>query len=186
MTDKIVVLQAGRFEKLKGQALLLDALGQMATDPRWILWIAGGAQRPAEKELRQELELQARRLGIHQRVQFLGHVTDMPSVLASTDIYCQPNTGPESFGLSFIEALHAGLPVVATDLGGAREILTPDWGVLVEPKPEAVAAGLRRILNGALWAEAGSVRAAELCDAGTQIEAFADAIRSLRERRYAA
>ena len=54
-----------------------------------------------------------------------------PRLLAAADIHCQPNTAPEPFGLAFVEALHAGLPVVTSDLGGAREIVHARCGVLV-------------------------------------------------------
>ena len=44
-------------------------------------------------------------------------------MMAAADIYCQPNLTAEPFGITFIEALHSRLPVVATALGGTREIV---------------------------------------------------------------
>jgi glycosyltransferase involved in cell wall biosynthesis len=186
VTDRMVIVQAGRFDQLKGQALLLDALGRLAGDPRWVLWVAGAAQRPAEVLLLRKLENQAAALGIGNRVSFLGHVSAMPALLASADIYCQPNIAPESFGLTFIEALNARLPVLATNLGGAREILAPDWGTLVAPRADSVAEGLAQLLNFPHLSEGGPQRARAMCDAPTQIQAFVDAIGSLRERRNTA
>ena len=65
----------------------------------------------------------------------------------AADIHCQPNTAPEPFGLVFVEALYAGLPVVTTALGGALEILTDACGVLV-PAGDAPALTRRRF---AVW-----------------------------------
>ena len=65
----------------------------------------------------------------------------------SADIHCQPNTGPEPFGIAFVEALYAGLPVVTTRLGGALEIVNETCGVLVPPGDAgALAAALRRLI----------------------------------------
>ena len=71
------------------------------------------------------------RKGLAERVRFLGERADVPDLLGAADIHCQPNSSPEPFGLAFVEALHAALPVVTSDAGGAREIVTPACGVLV-------------------------------------------------------
>ncbi len=69
-------------------------------------------------------------------------------LLAAADIHCQPNTGPEPFGITFIEALYAGLPVVTTSIGGALEIVDGSCGMLVEPNdPAALAGALRRLIE---------------------------------------
>ena len=100
----------------------------------WVCWTAGGAQRPAEAAYLAELRQTAARLGIAERVRFLGQRTDVPHLLAAADVHCQPNTGPEPFGLAFVEALAAGRPVVTTALGGALEIVDETCGVhFVEP-----------------------------------------------------
>ena len=130
----VVIVLAGRLEVSKGHAILLDALGAVRDLPGWILWQVGGVQRPSEQEYLVSLRARAQRLGIAERVRFAGQRADMPLVLASADIQCQPNTGPESFGLAFVEALAVGLPVVSTRLGGAIEIVDDSCGVLVPPE----------------------------------------------------
>ena len=80
------------------------------------------------------------RLVLSDRVCFLGQRRDVPRLLAAADIHCQPNTGPEPFGIAFIEALYAGLPVVTTALGGALEIVDQTCGILVPPGDEAALA----------------------------------------------
>ena len=169
--DAVVVIQACRLERWKGHTLLLDALGRLRDRPDWIAWIAGGAQRPHERVYLAELEAQAAAAGIADRIRFLGQRADVPRLLAAADVHCQPNTGPEPFGIAFIEALYAGLPVVSTRMGGAAEIVTEDCGVLVEPgDAAALASGLRRLIadpsERVRLGKVGPARAAELCDPG--------------------
>jgi glycosyltransferase involved in cell wall biosynthesis len=131
--ETVVVIQTSRLERWKGQSLLLSALAQVRHLPNWTCWIAGGVQRSAEAEYFQELKLQVQELGIVDRVLFLGQRTDVASLLAASDIHCQPNIGAEPFGITFIEALYAGLPVVTTALGAASEIIDHSCGQLVPP-----------------------------------------------------
>jgi glycosyltransferase involved in cell wall biosynthesis len=91
------------------------------------------------------------------------------ALLQAADVYCQPNRDPDSFGLSFIEALGASLPVVTTRMGGASEIVNTTCGVLVEPGSIAeLTAALRRLLSHPAerrrMGEAARSRAAELCN----------------------
>ena len=123
-------------EAWKGHRLLLEALGRLRHVPGWVLWVAGGAQRPYEARYLAELEAQATELGIRGRVRFLGQRSDVPRLLRAADIHCQPNLGPEPFGIAFIEALQARLPVVTTAMGGPLEIIDGSCGVLVAPRPE--------------------------------------------------
>ena len=172
--DAIVIIQASRLERWKGQTLLLSALGQLREVTSWTCWIAGGAQRPHEAEYMQELQTQARGLGIADRVQFIGQRADVPRLLAAADIHCQPNTGPEPFGIAFVEALYAGLPVVTTAMGGGMEIVDESCGRLVAPDD---AEGLSEVLRSLIinsaerekLAAGGSARAEQLCNPARQL-----------------
>jgi glycosyltransferase involved in cell wall biosynthesis len=171
--ESIVILQASRLERWKGHALLLSALARLKDDPRWTCWLAGGPQRPAEAIYFAELRELAGEFGIAGRVRFLGERADVPGLLATADIHCQPNTGPEPFGLAFVEALGAGRPVVATALGGALEIIDETCGLLVAPDALPLAEGLRRLIQDAelrvRLGSAGPARARALCDPARQI-----------------
>lgn len=186
---QVVVLIAARFEPWKGHQLLLDALAQIRANPRWTLWIAGQAQRPHEQRLREELLKFVDNAGITERVRLLGHVEDVGGLMQAADIYCQPNTEPEPFGLTFIEALHARIPVVTTRLGGAEEILTPETGYLLPPRAEAVAGTLEALIDNAelrrCIGELGRVRALEVCDPRKQVARFVRSIETLRQVRAA-
>ncbi len=128
----------------------------------------GGAQRRGEEAYRVQLERAAHDRRIGHRVHFLGQRDDVAALLWASDLYCQPNSEPEPFGVSFVEALYAGLPVIATDAGGPREIVTPDCGVLVPPGDRAaLVEALRLLITDAdlrrRLGAAGPARAAHLC-----------------------
>jgi glycosyltransferase involved in cell wall biosynthesis len=170
----VVIAQACRLERWKGHGLLLDALGRLADVPGWVCWIAGGVQRPSEEAYFAELRHQAAGLGIGQRVRFLGQRADVPDLLAAADIHCQPNTGPEPFGVAFVEALHAGLPVITTALGGALEIVDDRCGILVPPgSAEDLAGALLRLIRDSGLRERlgrnGPIRAREVSDPVPQL-----------------
>src|SRR4029077_9761733 len=91
--------------------------------PSWQCWFVGGAQQASERRYLEEIKRTALRLGIAERVRFLGQRSDVQGLMAAADIYCQPNTSPDSFGITFVEALLNQLPVVTTAMGGALEIV---------------------------------------------------------------
>jgi glycosyltransferase involved in cell wall biosynthesis len=124
------------------------------------------------------LHVTAHRLGIAERVRFLGQRSDVPALMAAADIYCQPNTGPEGFGLTLVEALRAGCPVITSALGGALEIVGDNCGILCPPgNVEAVAEALRKLITDPAYrkrlAQAGPIRATELCAPERQLPALA-------------
>ncbi len=134
------ILFVGRFEERKGFIHLLKAyhrLRKRKVDAR-LLVIGGG---PKEREYRRFVGLR----GIRD-VEFLGRVSDEEKVryFASADIYCAPNTGQESFGIVLLEAMAAGVPIVASDIHGFKRVVERDvQGILVETRnPRALAAAL--------------------------------------------
>jgi glycosyltransferase involved in cell wall biosynthesis len=180
-SDATVIIQTSRMEAWKGHELHLQALGDLRDQAGWVLWVAGGAQRPAEERYRAKLERLAAELGITDRVRFLGHRSDVPRLLKVADIYCQPNQGPEPFGIVFVEALAAGLPVVSVAFGGAAEIVDQSCGALVRPgDANALAAVLRKLIieprERRRLGEAGPARAGKLCDPATQMNRIENAI----------
>jgi glycosyltransferase involved in cell wall biosynthesis len=172
--NTVVIIQASRLEPLKGQIVLLLALAQQHDIPAWVCWIAGGVQRPHEAQYLQKLHTQVQKLGIADRVQFLGQRADVSRLLAAADIYCQPNIEPETFGIAFVEALYAGLPVVTTAIGGGLEIVDESCGRLVAPNDANALSQVLRLLitnsgERADLAAKGSARAYQLCDPARQL-----------------
>jgi glycosyltransferase involved in cell wall biosynthesis len=183
-SDTTVILQSSRLERWKGHSLLLSALARLRDRPGWVAWIAGGAQRPAEQAYLDELTTAAREAGIADRVRFLGQRSDVPRLLAAADIHCQPNTGPEPFGIAFIEALYAGRPVVSTRLGGAAEIVDETCGLLVPPgDADALAQALVRLIDDpgtlARLGAGGPARARTLCDPTKALTRLESLLRSV-------
>jgi glycosyltransferase involved in cell wall biosynthesis len=177
----VVILQASRMEPWKGHRLLIEGLGRLRDVGGWTAWIAGGAQRAHEEAYLAEMYALAQSLGVAPRIRFLGQRHDVPALMASADVLCQPNLGPEPFGIAFVEAMHAGLPVVATAIGGAREIVDASCGILVPPRdPAALADALRRLLaDPALRAQlgvAGPAHARALCDPHQQTQKLRDVL----------
>ena len=175
---QVVIIQVSRMEPLKGHAVLLDALARLRDQTGWTCRFAGGAQRPHEAQYMASLQARAAALGIADRVEFLGDRSDIPQLLAGADIYCQPNIEPDAFGLSLIEAMAAGLPVVTSALGGAKEIVDDSCGVLVTPRDaEALASQLSALLENRGHRERlganGRARARALCDPAAQMPRIA-------------
>jgi phosphatidylinositol alpha-mannosyltransferase len=137
------ILFVGRFEERKGLIHLLKAyhrLRKRKVDARLLVIGAG----PKLREYRRFVGLR----GIRD-VEWLGRVGDEEKVryFASADIFCAPNTGQESFGIVLLEAMAAGVPIVASDIHGFKRVIERNvQGLLVEPRnPRALAAALYRL-----------------------------------------
>src|SRR6266851_2198087 len=177
----IAIILASRSEPWKGHMVLLEALSDLRDVPGWVWWQVGGAQRPAEAVFLGSLKQMANRFGISDRVRWIGERDDVPRLLAAADLYCQPNLEPEPFGVAFVEALAAGLPVVTVGRGGACEIVDASCGVLVPPRdPHALAAELKPLIEDdgrrARLAAASPTRARRLCDPATSLRRLADVL----------
>ena len=180
----VVIVQASRMEPWKGHRLHLEALETLHQVGGWTCWLAGGARRPHERRHLAAMRELAERLGIAHRVRFLGERDDVPRLMAAADVLCQPNLGPEPFGIAFVEGMHAGLPVVATALGGVREVVDPTCGVLVPPDDaRALGEALRELVVDARLrqrlGEAGRARAGALCDPRRQAQALEALLRAV-------
>ncbi len=99
--------------------------------------------------LRPELEREAVNLALAGKVHFLGDRRDVPAVLASTDVSVMPS-GSESLSNAILESMAAGVPVIATRVGGNPELIAEGRGLLVPPSDEeALAAALGCLLEDA-------------------------------------
>lgn len=173
--DAAVIVQIGRMERGKGQLNLLSALSGLRDRTGWHCWFIGGAQTPTETEYESELREAAVAAGLTGRVHFWGDRTDVRRLLAAADIFCHPAITPEGFGIVMVEALYAGLPVIATAIGGAREIVDETCGILVAPgDAEALDGALNELLSDAAQrAHLGGsapLRAARVSDPVKQLE----------------
>jgi glycosyltransferase involved in cell wall biosynthesis len=140
--DRVIVC-VGRLDPLKGQTFLLDAFGRIVPDePRARLCLVG------EGGLRAALMRQAADLGLAEVVRFAGALTDVRPSLASAEMFVLPST-EEGLPGSVIEAQAAGVPVIATAVGGTPELVRHErTGLLVPARdPAALSAAMLRLLR---------------------------------------
>ncbi len=115
--DDVLFACVARLAPQKNHALLLKAFAQgPAADPKARLLLVG------DGSLRQQLQKQARKLGLAERVHFLGVRTDIPDVLAAMDVFVLSSDW-EGNPLAVVEAMASGLPIVSTAAGGVPELM---------------------------------------------------------------
>lgn len=140
---------AARLTEEKGLPFLLRALALLKAElPGATLLIAG------EGALQPELERVAAELGVRDDVRFLGLRADVPELLQVFDLFVLSSVS-EGLPMALLEAMAAGCPVVATDVGGVGTAIRDGVnGALVKPRrPDALAAAIRRLwLDGGLRA----------------------------------
>jgi glycosyltransferase involved in cell wall biosynthesis len=149
--DALVLGTLGRLTEQKGQRVLLHALAELATTvPNVVLLLAGAGP------LRDDLEAEAARLGIAERVRFLGLRRDRETLYAAMDIFVLPSHW-EGLSLALVEAMGSGRAVVATAVGGNPEVVADGrTGLLVPPNDHQSLAdalthlGLDQQVRGAL------------------------------------
>jgi glycosyltransferase involved in cell wall biosynthesis len=113
--------------------------------------------------------------GLRDSVTLLGEREDVPDLLATSDVFVLSSRW-EGLPRAIIEAMFAGLPVVATDVGGSAELVENGaTGFVVEPRnPRALAEGLQKLLDDPMlrrkMGEAGRRRALECFDIRTMLE----------------
>lgn len=150
--DQRVICSIGYIHPLKGYHDVCEAFISIAKDQPDVNWVIVGRETlPGfESSLREQLKA----AGLAQRTHFLGVRSDIPVILGAADIFVLASR-EEPFGRVFAEASAAGLPVLATSVGGIPEIILHErTGLLVPPgSPPMLADGLRRLLGSPEWRE---------------------------------
>lgn len=139
----------GRIARWKGQHIFLEAAARVhARFPEAKFQIIG-APLFAEQAYEEEIQAQSRTLGLADCVEFLGFRTDVPQLIDGLDILAHASITAEPFGLVIAEGMAAGKPVVATNGGGAREIVADGETGLLVPMgdAEAMASALLQLLE---------------------------------------
>jgi glycosyltransferase involved in cell wall biosynthesis len=139
-----VIGMTARLDTIKDHATLLRAFAIVQKEqPAAELWIIG------DGTLRHTLEALADELKIAHAVRFLGNRKDVPELLGKFDLYAFSTTRDEGFGIALIEAMAAGVPIVASDVPACNEVLAGgESGVLVPPAdPASMARELLRLLR---------------------------------------
>ena len=141
---KLNILFVGRAEKRKGLNYLLQAYRKIKQElPQTRLIVVGPGNR-------QKYEPAAKRMHLDDVI-FTDYVPneELPAYYQSTDVFCAPATGGESFGIILLEAMAASRPIVASDIEGYASVMSQGAeGLMVPPKDvEALAKGLLELLK---------------------------------------
>lgn len=138
-----VILSVGRLSPAKNYQVALKAVAHLIEKTGLVFkWLIAG-----DGGLRTELVQLASELGLDGVVEFLGAREDVPEMIRDADIFFIPSAW-EGFGIAAVEAMASGLPVVAGDVPGLREVVGSGTGLLVDPaSTEAMAGALQKLLG---------------------------------------
>jgi glycosyltransferase involved in cell wall biosynthesis len=168
VADGVVLGSIGRLDEQKNYGALIDTLPEL---PDATAVIVG------EGPAREELEAQASRLGVAERLHLVGWSDEARAYLTTFDVFVLPSIY-EGFPLVIIEAMLAGLPVVATDVGSVSEAVEDGATGLVLPPGDvpALVAGIARLVEDqelrARFGDAGRQRATRLFTADVMAAAY--------------
>lgn len=137
--DKIIIGACGRLTEQKGYSFLIEAVRN--TDiPNLEIWIIG------DGELRVKFESMIEEYQLADKIKIFGYRRDIENLLNDIDIFIQTSLW-EPFGISIIEAMSLGKPVIATRVGGIPEVLG-DCGILINPEsPSEIADAIKLLVN---------------------------------------
>jgi glycosyltransferase involved in cell wall biosynthesis len=146
--DAIVIGHVARMTPWKGQHYLLEAFAPIAaTMPNVHLLFVGAPVFDSDRYQRELLSLTSK-LGLDDRVKFAGYRHDMPQVLAAMDVFAFTSVEKDTSPLALLSAMSSGLPIVAFDIEGVRELMKTDDEFLLVPAGQvaALAQSLSQIL----------------------------------------
>jgi L-malate glycosyltransferase len=144
----LLVGTVGEIKRQKGHEDFLRAASAIARENESAHFIIAGADSTRTGERRASLERLTAELGLTKRVHFTGWLSEIAPLMSALDVYVSASH-TESFGLTIVEAMAAGLPVVATATEGAREIIEDAGSGLLVPvgDHQAMAASVLGLLN---------------------------------------
>ena len=142
--ETVTILHVGRFDAPKNHPGLLEAFRLLLeTHPECRLRLVG------DGDLRADMEKLAREKGIADFVEFCGMQSNVYPYLHDADIFTLPSIY-EGNPMTIIEAMGTGLPIVASRVGGIPDMISDgESGLLVEPEPQSICAGLTRLVGDA-------------------------------------
>jgi glycosyltransferase involved in cell wall biosynthesis len=128
-----VIGSVGRLAPEKNQVAIVRAAAQLRRSGAEVRVLLAG-----DGPMREEIVSEAGRLGIEERVTLAGEVTDVRPLLAAMDVFVLPSTSVETFSNAALEAMAMSLPVVLSDIGGAREMVAEGTeGFIIPPGDDA-------------------------------------------------
>ena len=182
-TDSVLVGVVGRLVADKGGIHFLKAAAKIAPQFPSARFLFVGRGKEEER-----LRRRATELGLSGRVSFLGFREDMPLITAALDLSVLPSVDCDASSAALKEAMAVGRPVIATDVGGAKEIVEHGrTGLVVPPAdPDALASAMEDILRredrGRSLGEAGSQRVRNEFSRERLVEGTLEAYRKALQR----
>jgi N-acetyl-alpha-D-glucosaminyl L-malate synthase BshA len=156
-SSKPILMHVSNFRTVKRVRDVIRVYAEVNREiPSVLVMIGDGPDRPAAEE-------EARMLGVENSVSFLGKLDQIAPLLAAADLFLLPSQS-ESFGLSALEALASGVPVIGTNAGGLPEVVRDgETGVLCEVGdiPGMAAAALEILQDRKRWSEMSKLGAAD-------------------------
>jgi glycosyltransferase involved in cell wall biosynthesis len=132
-SNAVVIGHVARFTPWKGQHYLLEAFARIVNEaPNAYLLFVGDPVFDTDSYQRRLLQ-QTARLGIQDRVKFAGYRHDLPDVLAAMDVFAFTSVEKDTSPLALLSAMSTGLPIVAFDIEGVRELIEEDEQLLRVP-----------------------------------------------------
>ena len=137
----------GHLAPIKGQEDFIRAAAIVCAQRSDVKFIIAGEDKSRSGEHRRDIESLIRELRLEQRIELTGWIDDVADLLSTLDVFVSPSRS-EPFGLSIVEAMAAGVPVIATRSEGAREIVDADETGLLVPigDVEALANAIKQLL----------------------------------------
>ncbi|MBL1142240.1 MAG: glycosyltransferase [Proteobacteria bacterium] len=123
LSDKFIITLPGRITRWKGHNDFIDIIIKAKNDGLNVHGIFAGGTDPGKDKYLNELKSIIDTNGMNDYFTFLGQRNDMKEIISSSDIVLSLAITPEAFGRTALEALSLGVPVIAYDHGGAKEIL---------------------------------------------------------------
>jgi glycosyltransferase involved in cell wall biosynthesis len=166
----------------KAQHLGVEALALLDRHANVHLWICGDVRPGGDVAYREELKHMAVRLGLKERVHFLGWRNDVPRVVKASDVCILPSVDhSESFGMVLAEAMAQSKPCIGSNMGGIPEVIEDGvTGMICEPNAKGLADAMARMVESddirRKMGEAGRRRVESVFSLRRQVDEVAEAL----------
>lgn len=176
--DDVLVGMVARISSFKAPDLFVEAASRLlATHPHLRCFIAGGPV-PGQKEMLERIQRLIAASPDPTRIRLLGFRRDTPALMSGMDVLVQPSRDPEACSMTILQAMFAGKPVVATDVGGNKELVGHGRTGWLVPREDvdALAGALGRVVEDtgmrAVFGRAGQQEALARFTLDQQVRAF--------------
>jgi glycosyltransferase involved in cell wall biosynthesis len=144
--DAPLIVTVGELKPPKGQRDFVLAADQVLKRHDDAYFVIAGKDNTIDQKFRRELKRLAKVLNISERIVWLDWLDDTSPLLAAADLFVSPSHS-EGFGLAILDAMAAGVPVVATNTDGAKTLISDPDALVVIKDPLALSASITRFLD---------------------------------------